>query len=164
MTNGYDEDDSGLGLTEDQMWSFDEENVAFETRMDGYVAKKARDQMKIVNAAQQRANNELWQRVCQAAGLRSQEEYNQLRYTNPARATDIIANYHATLAQDFKNVSKEVAQVNPQAQRQPQVGMGLPTAGKSPVDQQWLARAKEKSQKQGLSDDELMDVLEDVLG
>ena len=59
----------------------------------------------------------------------------------------------------IKNIiDKRVAA--PQAKRD----MGFPTADKDSVDKERLATMKEKSQKQGLSDDELMDVLGDVLG
>ena len=107
----------------------------------------------------------IWQGVRQAAGLKSQEEFLQLQRTDPARANLMISDYHKELAGDLRSGSqqRQVTSQTPQAPRQPQGGMGFPTAGKGNVSPERVVQLKERGREAQLTDDELLDVLDGIL-
>ena len=158
-------EDNELGLTEDQLWDFDDENRDFEQKMDGYIAKKARQQAKVEDAQQNQFNESILQKTCVAAGVHTRAAFDALKYSDRAKYNALIGSFHENAAATYKNIAEKASKGSPASPQKtekqavsPQGGLGFVARHPAKAPEE-IAVLKEKGRNEQLSDEELVDIL-----
>ena len=96
--------------------------------------------------AQNQFSNSMWQATCEADGIKSPAELEQIKQVDPDRYNNIIVGYHQNMAESIKGASKEAT---------PTATVKAPQ--RKVVDnssRETLDRLKEISNKRPLTEDE----------